>query len=179
MSSLGKDRLVWVVVGGLWECVCVCVSWRWDGSYCLEKTKGVVTSLMSPPPPKNNSRLPLCATVAAWKGDHMSGWRGLLCPAVAAASSHRRHVSSRSASSKPPRCKTIKLLLTYILLIALSGRGRRRHAKCPGLTDPALAWRGSVLTESDSWRNQVRLSTECGQVRTHICFAIDSSNQFN
>lgn len=63
MSSLGKR------LGGCVEWGLSCLRGR-DGSYCLEQTKGVVTSLMFS---KINSRLLLCGTVKAWKGDHMLG----------------------------------------------------------------------------------------------------------
>lgn len=68
MSSLGKKLGVWVCgVEGGGELSCLRGR---DGSYCLEQTKGVVTSLMFS---KINSRLLLCGTVKAWKGDHMLG----------------------------------------------------------------------------------------------------------
>lgn len=72
---------------------------------------------------KINSRLPLCGTVKAWKGDHMLGW-GLRCWGQPHISYHWQ-VSSPSALSVCC-CKTIKHLLTYILLTALS-TWKHRH----------------------------------------------------
>lgn len=149
-------------------CVCVCLSCflkqllSWG-----DKRSSDITNVS-----KINSRLPLCGTVKAWKGDHMLGW-GLRCwgqPHI----SYRWQVSSPSALSVCC-CKTIKHLLTYILLIALS-TWKTQTRKCPSVTDleeRSVAAFSQIVTAEGIRSDYMSMDNSTD------LFAIDSSNQFN